>query len=694
MNIAFRTDASIHTGIGHFMRCLALADVLRRNGAYIQFVCCDLPEHLRSLLAERQYELRELPLPTTEDCGHQTVQSLDAARTIEALSSVAWDWLVVDHYGLFALWETAMRSLAKKILVVDDLADRAHDCDLLLDQNFYSDMESRYQAKVPRHCKLLVGPRYALLREEFPWLRQSVKPRTGAVRRILVCFGGIDGDNYTLSAIRALDNLGGPEWHVDVVIGFPHPFRTEIESACAANRFECHVQSNRMGELMARADLFIGAGGSTTWERCCLGLPGLTLALAPNQRRCVQDGALHGFLYAPALSGGAEASIQLHLRAMMDNPMLLRQMSLKGLELVDGRGTQRVANHLLSGSEHTLPLHMPGSKHRTFVREKPSLTESLGNILVTSAAKKSPLVQAVKLAARRVHPGIKVIAGDTDEHAVARYVADEFWNMPPTRETEIDHLMGGCKERDIRTVFPTRDGELLFWALHRDRFATEGIHVVVSPADSVTTCIDKLAFAQYGAAHGLSFIPTSLRPEQVGSGPYVVKERYGAGSRNVGLNLDRERALKWGRRLKEPIYQPFIRGTEISIDAWLDRFHRVKGLILRRRDQVIDGESQVTTTFRNAVLEQKATVILEMLELAGPVVMQAFFNSEGAHLIECNTRTGGASTASIAVGLDFFYWSLLESFGGDTGTLVFDRSPCEVRQIRVKSDIHIYGHHF
>jgi carbamoyl-phosphate synthase large subunit len=178
----------------------------------------------------------------------------------------------------------------------------------------------------------------------------------------------------------------------------------------------------------------------------------------------------------------------------------------------------------------------------------------------------------------------------------------------------------------------------------------------------------------------------------VGQGPYVVKERFGAGSRGLGLNLSRDAALAHGAGLQAPIYQPFVKGEEISIDAWLDRAHRVKGLVLRRRERVVDGESQVTTTFSDAGLEAEAKRILESLTLTGPVVMQAFRGDNGKlSVIECNPRFGGASTTAIAAGLDIFYWTLLEAAGGDVGSIPFDRIPGEVRQIRVPSDIHVHG---
>jgi len=313
-----------------------------------------------------------------------------------------------------------------------------------------------------------------------------------------------------------------------------------------------------------------------------------------------------------------------------------------------------------------------------------------GPLLITSASRKVPLVEAAKAAAAKLHPEIKVIAGDRDPAALTRFVADDFWEMPPTAADHVDALLAGCQARGIKAVLPTRDGELAFWAEHRDVFAGAGIDVIVSAPEAIRRCLDKLAFAAFGEAEGLAFIPARLDPGELDATRFVVKERYGAGSRSIGLDLDEAAALRHGEALDAPIYQPFVEGEEISIDAWIDRAGQVKGLVPRRRDQVVNGESQVTTTFRDAAIEAAALRALERLDLRGPVVMQALIDGDrGFHVIECNSRFGGASTAAITAGLDTLYWSLIEAFGGDAGELPFIRRQGEIRQIRIPRDTHV-----
>jgi spore coat polysaccharide biosynthesis predicted glycosyltransferase SpsG len=189
----------------------------------------------------------------------------------------------------------------------------------------------------------LLGPRYALLREEFRQLRKEVKLRTGQVKRLLVFFGGVDTDNYTGVAIKALTELAVKRIHVDVVIGAQHPNKKQIESACIEHQFDFHVQTNRMAELMAAADLAIGAGGSATWERCCLGLPALTVSLADNQTAIAQALDVLG---AGRYVGSQEtASVAVMREAILDllqDSKQVKSFSQKAYSRVDGLGVARL----------------------------------------------------------------------------------------------------------------------------------------------------------------------------------------------------------------------------------------------------------------------------------------------------------------------------------------------------------------
>lgn len=352
--IAIRVDATSQIGTGHFMRCLTLADELKQHGAEIRFISRDLPQHLGEMLKLKGFEfislLQSNNVEQLDNLAHSkwlgTSQAEDAQASIDALSDKNWDWLIVDHYALDTRWETKLRESAKKIMVIDDIADRQHNCDLLLDQNYYADMEARYIGKVPTHCQLLLGPRYALLRDEFKKWREQVKPRTGSVKSILIFFGGVDSDNYTGQTLDALNEINLENIHIDVVIGAQHPYRSAIETIYIKQSYTCHVQTDNMAELMATADLAIGAGGTATWERCCLGLPTLVFCIADNQKAQINDAATKGLLYAQNHDTKVSSVIKTHLTALINNSCLRHHISNNALQEIDPNGKSRLISEM------------------------------------------------------------------------------------------------------------------------------------------------------------------------------------------------------------------------------------------------------------------------------------------------------------------------------------------------------------
>jgi len=314
------------------------------------------------------------------------------------------------------------------------------------------------------------------------------------------------------------------------------------------------------------------------------------------------------------------------------------------------------------------------------------MTKLLGCVLMTSAGRKVPLLRALRDAARRLDPQADVIAGDLAAEAPARQFADQFWQMPAPGDLPLEAFLTECRRRNVRTILPTRDGELPFWASAKSTLEAGGVSVIVSSVEGVALCIDKLAFAEWGKSEHLPIIPAAEAPDSFRGQALVVKERFGAGSRSIGLGLSETDAGRHAISLTDPLFQPLVKGEEISIDAWLTRAGAVHGLVLRRRDLVVGGESQITTTFRDPRLETQAASTLERLGLSGPVVMQAMVTEAGLAIIEVNARFGGASTASIAVGLDMLYWSLFERAWPDAPLPAFDRRQGEIRQVRAPED--------
>lgn len=359
--IAIRVDASEQIGTGHFMRCLTLADELKQHGVKIRFVSRYLTDHSREMLRERGYEFIGLNSKSVEgDIDELThahwlggSQQVDAKETISVLSDSVWDWMIVDHYALDARWETMLRESAKHILVIDDLADREHDCDVLLDQNFHADMETRYQGRVPSYCQLLLGPHYVLLREEFQAFRNSAKIRTGSVKRLLVIFGGVDADNLTGLVLEVLANLEPAKLEVDVVIGAQHPCREQIISDCSRLGYVCHLQTNRMAELMQNADLAIGACGFTSYEFAAMKLPAILIPVTEIQASVAQGLSNKGVAYGlPLLGANAAEGISAALNKMMASDSYRTAMSLACQNFLDADGVDRVVDKFFERREN------------------------------------------------------------------------------------------------------------------------------------------------------------------------------------------------------------------------------------------------------------------------------------------------------------------------------------------------------
>lgn len=293
--IVFRVDASSQIGTGHVMRCLTLAEGLRASSASCHFICRSHDGHLGERILAKGHELTLLPAPAMEwkrratKGGHADWLGAsweeDARQTNDALHGKFPDWLIVDHYALDAQWEGALRGTTNRLMAVDDLADRRHDCDLLLDQNWFAGHTAvRYQGLVPSACLTLLGPRYALLNSEYGQLRALMPPRDGRVGRILVFLGGSDPTNETAKVMRALSEPAFAHLLIDVVIGVNHPDPDGVQATALEHpAVTVHRELPSLAGLMARADLMVGAGGSTTWERMSLGLPCVVISIASNQ---------------------------------------------------------------------------------------------------------------------------------------------------------------------------------------------------------------------------------------------------------------------------------------------------------------------------------------------------------------------------------------------------------------------------
>lgn len=356
MLVVFRADASVQIGTGHVMRCLTLADELTRQGQECRFVCRDHEGHLGDLLSSRGYDIILLPAHSCEalDTKDSSLDAYvswlgvpwqeDARQTINALTSWKPDWLVVDHYALDAEWERALADVVGRIMVIDDLANRSHECALLLDQNLgraYSD----YDSLLPADCSRLIGPRYALLRHEFKELRErSLKRRQHPeLKRILISLGGVDRTNVTGKVLAALEESTlSASTELDIIMGASAPFLEEVRQQAAGLPFKATVGVNvmDMAERMCLADLSIGAAGGTSWERCCLGLPAVLVVLAKNQ--VAGANALEESGAARKIDDSEQLRTTLpRVLTTLSEPSRLEQMSGAAASITNGNGVFR-----------------------------------------------------------------------------------------------------------------------------------------------------------------------------------------------------------------------------------------------------------------------------------------------------------------------------------------------------------------
>lgn len=355
----FRVDASLQIGSGHVMRCLTLATALREQGVDCRFISREHPGNLIEQILARGFEVTALP---SGDSGFQPEKALsahaawlgvdwqsDATATCDAMQS-GRDWLVVDHYALARSWEQQLRPHCDRLMVIDDLADRPHDCDVLLDQNL-GRKAADYIGLVPPTCTVLSDTRYALLRPQFVALREYSLERRASprLRQLLVTMGGVDQFNATGRVLKALRECPLPEdCRIVVIMGLHAPWLSDVRLEAKDMPWPCEVMVNvtDMARLMADSDFAIGAAGSTSWERCALGLPTLMVILATNQYEAAANLQQTGAAMVASLDD-LERDVKTTV-ASLSNELLAAQ-SNSAAALVDGYGISRVMKILRCG---------------------------------------------------------------------------------------------------------------------------------------------------------------------------------------------------------------------------------------------------------------------------------------------------------------------------------------------------------
>jgi len=357
MNFFFRVDASIQIGNGHVLRCLTLAKNLRSRGQDCIFICRPHLGNLKAMIAEAGFEVVLLPaVASSIDEPFDPYQNWigdswenDIHQTIDLVKHRQVDWIVIDHYGIESKWEeVAKKVLLANLMVIDDLADNLHNCTLLLDQTFARNADE-YIHLVPNNCELLLGSQFALLRDDFNRVRiDSIQRRKNfELRNILVSMGGVDGSNVTQRVLNALSNLK-LELSVKVILGSNSPWINQVQKFIELKNpsMELLIDVKNMAELMLESDLIIGAAGTTSWERCCLGVPSIVIQLAENQRNILRVLSDHRAIIS--IKGvDIEDEIVKQVTLLKKNPKIADELSSNALDLVDGLGSNRVVDALL-----------------------------------------------------------------------------------------------------------------------------------------------------------------------------------------------------------------------------------------------------------------------------------------------------------------------------------------------------------
>lgn len=356
--IAFRCDASIDIGTGHVMRCLALAHALTARGGVCVFVCRRSTGDLIDKVREEGYTVCILPdatatrsppdgTPLAHAAWLPCDWRVDLAQTLDALQTSEPDWIVVDHYALDSRWEGGCRSLGIRVMVIDDLTDRKHECDLFLNQNLGA-KAGDYSNLVPVNAQCLIGPSFALLRPEFAALRARTVARV-QTNRWIACVGGLDKHRILEKILAAWDRLPAARPKLDVVVGASTPNLTSL--ACAIDSMQgvtLYAPATRFGDLMAAADMAICAGGTLNWERCCLGIPAIMGMVAENQRNL-----LRGLVRArTGVSIGAWQDVSVErlgelFARLRVRPGLIGKFAQRARRVVDGKGAERIASTLI-----------------------------------------------------------------------------------------------------------------------------------------------------------------------------------------------------------------------------------------------------------------------------------------------------------------------------------------------------------
>ena len=360
MNVLIRVDSSREIGLGHLKRSMLLASHLKQNGWNAFFVCRDHDGNLNQLVIESGFDLYRLQTNTqytSENLYERWLgdsPSSDSSDFINIARNIgSVDLVIVDHYGIDSAWHNKIKnSLGCKILVIDDLANRTYDCDILLDQTL-GRLSTDFERLVSRNCIILAGTSYALINEIYSVKRMKLEKRDLPKQpRILVSMGGTDLNNVSEFILDSLVFWSGIKNAIVTVVGMLSEKGEEIFSNLSCVERYHYQYTERMPELIENHDLCIGALGSSSWERCCLGLPSIAILTAENQRSIAsaldKSGAIK---YVGEWQSLNRDYLLKTLDLVLKNKEIYEEMSMLALKVCDGKGLDRVFTAILNNTK-------------------------------------------------------------------------------------------------------------------------------------------------------------------------------------------------------------------------------------------------------------------------------------------------------------------------------------------------------
>ena len=336
-NLFIRVDASPEIGIGHIMRCLTLAQELKNNFDKIIFLTRKDSGDFTETIMKNEFEV--IFIPTNNDS--------DIIKNLITTYSENKNFLLIDHYDVDSNFESSLKNIFEKIFVIDDLANRKHDCDLLIDQNYYRDLNHRYKKLIQNDTITLLGSKYAIIRPEFRNINKKTIKKNSQIKKILVSFGGSDPTNECKKALDALCSIENNQFEIVAIVGiYNNKFERLKKLYEKYSNIKIYRHVNDLSQLMLNSDLFIGAGGTTTWERFYMGLPSIVIVISDDQKESIEFLSDMGHIINLGLAKNVTSKTYVQTLQKL-NSDLIYNMSLNNQKLVDGNGSNRIKKQII-----------------------------------------------------------------------------------------------------------------------------------------------------------------------------------------------------------------------------------------------------------------------------------------------------------------------------------------------------------